>query len=273
MVTPVMTYKPPYREPLHTIVIRPLSQRCLIELQAIKEEIMKLSRERRSGKAIKGSQFQLQNVVNRTPDLLNKKILEGSATLRSAISGDITWVSPLEKENHLEYQDKEFLEAIGYPQLKDELFKFWPEGGPVWDALAKFSLKTSDKHGVILLEAKSHIEELENTKGCGAEGKSRRLIVDTFERVQKDLQVTPNPNWTGMYYQYANRIAHLYFLSMVQKIPTWLVFLYFLNDKQMEGPKEKSEWDAVLTNVKDELHLPNKHVLSSNIINVFYDLK
>jgi hypothetical protein len=234
---------------------------------------MKLSRDRRSGKAIRGSQFQLQNLVNKNPDLLNKKILEASAPLRSVISGDITWVSPLEKENYIEYQDGEFLDAIGCQQSNDALLKFWPVGGPVWDALARFKLKSSSKHGVILLEAKSHIEELENKKGCGAEGKSRQLIVDTFERVQKDLQISPNLNWTGMYYQYANRIAHLYFLSVVQKIPTWLVFLYFLNDKQMEGPKEESGWDAALAAVKAELHLPNKHVLSSNIINVFYDLK
>jgi len=234
---------------------------------------MKLSRERRSGKAIKGSQFQLQNIVNKNPASLNQRILGASTTLRSVISGDITWVSPLEKENYIEYQDKEVLEAIGYPQLKNKLFKFWPEGGPVWDALARFKLKSSSRHGVILLEAKSHIEELENKKGCGAKGKSRQLIVDTFETVQKDLQVIPNPDWTDIYYQYANRIAHLYFLSVVQKMPAWLVFLYFLNDKQMGGPKEKSEWDAALTTVKDNLHLPNKHVLSDNIINIFYALK
>jgi len=232
---------------------------------------MKLSKETRSGRAKKGSQFHLQNLINNNPYLLNRLILDASSTLRNAISGTIKWVSPIEKENYLEYQDAEFLEAIGYPQLNKDLSKFWPEGGPVWDALAIFPLKAENRNGVILLEAKSHIKELESS-GCSAQGKSRENIIRTFEGIQKVIGITLNKNWLDKYYQYANRLAHLYFLSIVQKIPTWLIFLYFINDVEQSGPINEGKWLGVIDEVKKTLGLPARHILSDNIINVFIDL-
>jgi len=234
---------------------------------------MKLSRERRSGKAEKGSQYHLQNLINKNPDSLNKRILNVSPTLKSALSGAIKWVSPLEKENYLEYQDEEFLEAVGYPQLSSVLLEFWPNGGPVWDALGVVPLKGENRNGVIILEAKSRLKEIEGG-GCDAQGESREHIKRTLEKVQNALGSSIDvEDWLGKYYQYANRLAHLYFLLVTQKIPTWLVFLYFGNDREQHGPTSKEEWDNTLEDVKHSLGLRQRHILSNNILNVFYNLK
>ncbi len=232
---------------------------------------MKLSKERRSGKAIKGSQFHLQNLIDKNPKLLNKQILNANSKLRNVIEGDIEWVSPLKQLNYLEFQDKEFLEAIGYSQLGGDLLRFWPEGGPVWDALATLSIKSNGKNGIILLEAKSHIRELISV-GCGAQDESKGLIIRAFKEVQDAIGITYNDKWLDQHYQYANRLAHLYFLLIKEKIPTWLVFLYFLGDIEQNDPVDKEGWYQVIDDIKKALRLPPQHILSDNIIDVFFDI-
>ncbi len=37
-------------------------------------------------------------------------------------------------------------------------------------------------------------------------------------------------NLTKGFYQYINRLAHLYLLRVLNKIPAYLVFVYFVND-------------------------------------------
>lgn len=233
---------------------------------------MKLSREKRSGVAEKGSQFHLQDLVNKRPDLLNSLILEANQSIRAAVGGDIQWVSPRAEDDYLEYQDEEFLEGAGYPQLGKELLSFWPAGGPVWDGLAAVPLKKDDRGGIIILEAKAHIKEVEGP-GCGAKGKSRDVIVKSFTETQRAMGIVPNNRWLGKYYQYANRLAHLYFLLITREIPSWLVFLYFVGDVEQNGPARQEGWKEVLEEVKEELALPQKHVLSAHIINVFFDLQ
>jgi hypothetical protein len=44
------------------------------------------------------------------------------------------------------------------------------------------------------------------------------------------------------YYQYTNRIAHLYYLRVLNNINTYLIFVYFLNDTSVNGPKTIDEW-------------------------------
>jgi hypothetical protein len=49
-------------------------------------------------------------------------------------------------------------------------------------------------------------------------------------------------DWLGPLYQFANRIAHLYFIREKRKRPSWLVNLYFLNDPI--GPADREMWEA-----------------------------
>jgi len=222
-----------------------------------------------SGRASKGSQLHLQNLVNDYPEYLNCLILSNSPSLRTYAAAHPKWVSPLASDDYAEYQDEQFLEAIGFPKLSRKLADFWPRRGPVWDALATVEGK-SGSQGVILLEAKSHIPELANPSyACKATGKSLEQIKRSLTTVKHSLKVKRKAEWLGEYYQYANRIAHLYFLDIVGQVPTWMVFLYFVGDVKQRGPSTVVEWTASLDKMREALSLPREHLLEQTIINVF----
>ena len=222
-----------------------------------------------SGRASKGSQFHLQNLVNDYPEYLNCLILSNSPSMRTYAATHPKWVSPLASDNYAEYQDRQFLKAIGFPKLSHKLAEFWPLGGPVWDALATVEGKSGSR-GVILLEAKSHILELANPSyACKATGKSLEKIKSSLTTVKRELKVKRNIDWLGEYYQYANRLAHLYFLTIVGQVPTWMVFLYFVGDVEQNNPFVVADWTASIDQMPNKLGLPRDHLLEQTIVNVF----
>ena len=82
--------------------------------------------------------------------------------------------------------------------------------------------------GVILVEAKAHPAEMESS--CGAENpKSIEAIDRALALVQDHMRVAKR-DWKTRYYQLANRLAFLYFLNNVVKVPTWLALLNFVGD-------------------------------------------
>jgi hypothetical protein len=226
--------------------------------------------EQYSGRASKGSQLHLQDFVNDYPEYLNCLILSSSPSLCTYAATHPEWVSPLASRNYTEYQDKHFLRAIGFPQLSDKLSDFWPSGGPVWDALATIEGKNGSQ-GVLLLEAKSHIPELSGS-GCRASSKSRAKIDRILATVKQVLGVKPEADWTGEFYQHANRLAHLYFLNVIGQVPTWIVFLYFVGNTKQNGPSTVAEWTSALDEMKTKLDLPKHHLLDQRIVSVFAPL-
>ena len=86
---------------------------------------------RHSGRAVWGSQYHLQTLIELDQANLNKAIMNVCPSLKSWISDYPTWVSPLRQDNYEEYQDRKFLEKLNcleaYPKLKqfsktDELY-------------------------------------------------------------------------------------------------------------------------------------------------------
>jgi hypothetical protein len=62
----------------------------------------------------------------------------------------------------------------------------------------------------------------------------------------------------GRQYQYANRLAHLYFFRRVVNVPAWLVNLYVVADPQCPArylPMSRAQWHSVLAYDKCELGL------------------
>ena len=218
------------------------------------------------GRASKGSRHHLQDYINYYPEYLNCLILSSSYSLSNYVANHPKWISPLVKENYTEYRDKKFLEIIGLSKLSNGLSKFWPSGGPRWDALAKIEGRNGS-NGVILLEAKSHIGELKGSH-CRSNPNSRGKIEQSLTLVKKELGVRTDIDWTGEFYQYANRLAHLYFLNITEKIPCWLVFLYFIEDIEQAGPTAVAEWIDTLDETKKKLGLPKQHILDTQIISV-----
>lgn len=211
----------------------------------------KPSRTNAEGRAHAGSQRQIQTYVNeRESDLSRAVALALSAHHLSPSA--IQWVSPLKAEGYAEFQDAEFLNAVGAELLAPRLSEFWPQRGPCWDALARV-----EGGGCILVEAKSHVSEIFG-KGCCAGGESRTLIQSSLSATRNWLGVEAKADWLGRLYQSANRLAHLYFLREIGQANAFLVNIYFCRDPHApNAPKTRQEWDPDLRLVNEELGIPN----------------
>lgn len=210
------------------------------------------------GRAYAGSQLQIQIYVNRRQDELSHALAKASNSL-AASNPRLHWVSPLETEEFVEYQDNAFLRAVGLEHFADELREFWPKGGPVWDALASVEVqKDNNQKGIILVEAKSHPPEI---YGGGMKAKAKEStekIEKALNRTKRWLGVSSDTDWTGPLYQSANRLAHLYFFREIVEMPAWLVNIYFLNDPH--SPTSRKQWVSALEEVKERLGLEDSTI-------------
>ena len=204
------------------------------------------------GRAYAGSQLQIQLWVNRRSTELTQAVLTGLPSLAS-LDPRIRWVSPLEGAGFVEYQDRDFLRAVGLEHCGPQLSRFWPRGGPFWDALAAVeTARSPDCQGVLLVEAKSHVSEV-YSGGCKASASSRTRIEEALELTKRWLGAPSDADWTGALYQSANRLAHLYFFREVVGVPAWLINAYFVNDPH--SPTSRAEWEAALIEIKAQLGL------------------
>ena len=209
------------------------------------------------GRAYAGSQMQIQLWVNRRSRELCQAVLTALPSLAS-LNPKIRWASPLEGAGFAEYQDREFLRAVALERCAAELSRFWPRGGPVWDALAVVeTARTPDCRGALLVEAKSHVSEVYGG-GCKASARSRKAIEAALELTKRWLGDSSDCDWTGALYQSANRLAHLYFFREVMGIPAWLINVYFINDPH--SPTSRAEWEVALVGVKAQLGLAGTSV-------------
>ena len=215
-------------------------------------------------KPARGSLRWIRQAVNSHTNLLNSKIIAASR-MQSGV--EINWVSPLELDDYAEYRDATFLERLGINLEKIPLNEFWPRLGPQWDALGR-----TENGQVFLVEAKANIPEVVSP-GTGASPESKALIELSLNETKKFLGVDPEISWSGKLYQYANRLAHLYLLRELNNIPTWMVFVYFIGDDDVNGPKTTDEWKAALTVAKSVLGLNKRNRFSKYVVEVFIDIK
>jgi hypothetical protein len=201
----------------------------------------------------------MQALVNRYPDRLSDAV--GAAIGQPASS--LSWVSPLADDDFAEYRDEGFLSKLGISLSVRSLESFWPARGPQWDALAV------TPNSVVLVEAKSHLNELGSK--CAAGDISMLRIREAMRTVQQGIGIAEERDWTTQYYQYANRIAHLYLLRELNGIDAELVLLCFVNDREMNGPSLDRQWLDAFKVVESSLGiLP--HALMDHVHHVFIDV-
>lgn len=188
--------------------------------------------------------------------------LDGAILQKLAGATEIEWRSPLRADDFAEYRDADFLERLGLGHLAEALAAFWPRRGPQWDALGR-----SDAGHILLVEAKAHIGEF-CTPGTSAGPASRAVIQARLAEVADALGATPGRPWADLFYQLANRLAHLHFLR-AQGVPAFLVLVGFLDDRDMDGPSGAETWVAAYQLAAYALGLPTRHALSPFIVHAF----
>lgn len=201
----------------------------------------------------KGSLKWMQRAVGVRPDLLQPEDLP-----------PLTWVSPLADDDYAEYRDGAFLEILGLSKFKTDLSGFWPKRGPQWDGLARFD------DGVVLAEAKAHLREFD-TPPSAAGARSAEQIDRAFAQVQASLGVDVQP-WRQGRYQYANRLAHLWWLRQLG-VNAHLLFVSFLGDREMPGSASQEDWRAAYDLADQELGLRRGYGLAPHVHHRFVDVE
>jgi len=214
-------------------------------------------------KDARGSLKWTQVVVNECSELINRPLRE-----TCALSSDvpISWLSPIHSDDFAEYRDQAFLQLLGVHLEKRPLETFWPNRGPQWDALGR-----SHSGELFLVESKAHVSEI-LSPGTSASAKSKILIERSLKELQSFLRVSPAVDWSAVLYQYTNRLAHLYLLRELNHLRAFLVFLYFVGDREMEGPWTVREWESAIQVVRGVLGLKDRNRLSKYVLDLFIDV-
>ena len=177
----------------------------------------------------------------------------------------LEWLSPKTDDDYSEYRDQDFLDLLGIKLYKTRLNDFWPKRGPQWDALGRIEDKV-----YFLIETKAHVSEIISSSQAKSPA-SKSLIKKSLNAAGSYLKLNPQVDLIKGFYQYCNRLAHLYLLRRLNDIPAYLVFLYFVND-HTHIPTTKEEWNGALQ-LMHALLGSHRHTLSKYVIDVFIDVK
>ena len=122
-----------------------------------------------------------------------------------------------------------------------------------------------------MVEAKAHIPEV-NSPESGASPQSLKRIAARLNETRAFLNADPIVDWTRTFFQYTNRIAHLYLLRELNGIDAYLVNVYFLNETRMKGPAKVDEWKGALALLKTHLGV-TRTKLSPYMKDLFLDVE
>lgn len=114
------------------------------------------------------------------------------------------------------------------------LSDFWPNRGPVWDAVAKVGTAAS-----LFVEAKAHIAE-----AASPPSKATPASLAKIERALAEARAFYAPDstadWHRVFYQYANRLAHHYLLAHINGNDSRLGLLVFSQRYRCPRPNDHS---------------------------------
>jgi hypothetical protein len=199
--------------------------------------------------ATAGSQRWLQVAVTLAPELLHAAIADSGAIKPGE---RVEWTAPLISQGFAEPRDGEALRKAGIASLPHRsLLDFWPRRGPVWDAVAQVGTAS------LFVEAKANVREAASPPSKASLA-SLAQIQAALQEARRFYAPDSAADWHGVFYQYANRLAHHYFLTQVNRLDSRLVFLYFLNAEDVRGPSSITEWEAVTKLIHAALGLPQE---------------
>jgi len=214
--------------------------------------------------ATAGSQRWLQIVIDQHQPIIDSKL---QAVLGLPSEDSILWVSPVRSTKFREYRDMKALRQLGVNSLPVRpLNTFWPQRGPVWDGLAR-----TKSEQLIFIEAKAIIPEAASPR-TRATPESLKLILQSLAEARHFFAPRATSEWSGTFYQYANRLAHHYFFTKVNGLQSHLVFLYFINAEDVSGPTSEAEWRGAIQLLHAALGLSSNR-LPVGVHEVFLDVR
>ena len=138
---------------------------------------------------------------------------------------------------------------------------------PTWDIASTCTVL--GKTGLLLVEAKAHVEEMSKIDKCNARGANRTRIKDALKKSNAGLQELTGGSWklsSQNHYQLSNRFAWSWKLARLG-VPVVLVYIGFLDAQDMKDDGElfqsKEDWKNTLLaycrNVVDKNCWDKKH--------------
>jgi hypothetical protein len=218
-----------------------------------------------------GSEWHIRWYVNSRADLLDAAIYTALPSLATAATGQRPdWRSPCPPDFE-ELCNERFIKVLDLDQHLDAFRGFWPfsgRGTPNWDAAAVVPLVGGD--GVVLVEAKAHIGEFDkhDDKSGAKDETSKQMIDDALMAARRFYTVPPGaPDWRLHYYQVCNRLTHLWWMCTKADMPTWLVWLFIVDDPYWPPSQRFSAALAQTTylHVMQTVGLPSTHPLDDRI--------
>ncbi len=215
-----------------------------------------------------GSEWHLLRYLGYHRSLLSQKV---AATLGAS---RVEWLDfPFSSVGGPLQDEREFkgLEFLGNKEMLAKWSQFWPQSGNVqnWDAIGRAAI--GDEKVWILVEAKAHLEEVKSH--CRAKrSPSRAKIVNALAQVRKHLEATRQPleHWLEPYYQYANRLAVLYFLER-EGVDAYVVNVYFYGERKAgwQCPQNATEWEDVVRETEAWLGIAPSSEMMKRVHHVF----
>ncbi|MFO1267308.1 MAG: hypothetical protein U1F67_11375 [Rubrivivax sp.] len=158
-------------------------------------------------------------------------------------------MSPVAADEYAEYYDQSFLSLLGVDDTKAPLQTFWPSSGPRWDGLARTS-----GGKLILIEAKAYIAEAVDF-GSKASSASLELIERSLTEAKAAYRARADAVWIRPFYQYANRLAHLYYLRNLLGADAYLLFVCITDAPDVSAPASAAEWRGAHAAIETALGL------------------
>lgn len=226
-------------------------------------------------KEFRGSRFRCLQLTHQ-PDENVRSFLNSLVSPYATVRNEDTWAPKgfLRSNETLLLKPNEFLDS----SESETLFHWWLKHSgtdPNWDLVATFQAGGHDR-GLILLEAKGHEAEFEDTScesgSSGSEkGKENRARIEqaltesTTELNELMKQISPTPAQFDLsatsYYQLCNRVAFSWKLASMG-IPIVLVYLGFLDADEMGKSsgvvlRTAKQWEKCVKD-KSRAHVPNE---------------
>lgn len=212
-----------------------------------------------------GSEDHFLRYRSNEPAELDRVLLAALGTS----SARLDWVYPRGLPTEREPIGISFL---GNSEITSLWTDYWPQRGrsQTWDGIAKLS--NAGLTEWVLIEVKANAPEFVSPPCAASSTGGRASIEKTLNRLKQELGVHRFHSWLGTYYQYANRLAVLSFLTKKAKVPARLLHIYITGDVFPDGtpcPASESDWLTLIEARRLTLGLPKLHALSDRCHQAF----